>query len=179
MFKKMPGLLILLLSFTFLVGCDLVGILTEEVVTENNSNESSEIISIADLENIDYFRSGALEHILEGELNGRGQAVGFHYDGLPTKKGKVITGTETEPNEYGVYEAQVEVEGVEKTSNNGKSSFFPDEWTAQEVVDAINEAYEDRNFITGNTYEGFTSEGILISMYIDQNEQIISAFPIY
>ena len=68
---------------------------------------------------------------------------------------------------------------VAKTSNGGKSSFFPDEWTAQEVVDAINEAYEDRNFITGNTYEGFSSEGTLISMYLDQNDQIISAFPIY
>ena len=129
--------------------------------------------------NTDYFRDGALEHILEGELNGRGQAVGFHYDGLPTKKGEVIAGTETEPNEYGIYEAKVEVSGVEKASNSGKSSFFPDEWNAQQVVDAINEAYDDRNFMTGNTYEAFTSEGVLISMYLDQNDKIISAFPIY
>src|SRR5690625_3079919 len=179
MYKKVQGLLIFLASLFLLVSCDLLEIIEEEMMIDNDVNEESSIMSISELENTTYFRDGALEHILEGELNGRGQAVGFHYDGLPTKKGEVIAGTETEPNEYGVYEAKVEVSGVEKASNSGKSSFFPDEWSAQQVVDAINEAYEDRNFMTGNTYEGFTSEGVLISMYLDQNDKIISAFPIY
>ncbi len=179
MLKKIQRLLLLLASLLFLVSCDLLEIIDEAGILENNTNEELSITSIAELENRDYFREGALEHILEGELNGRGQAVGFHYDGLPTKKGEIIAGTKTEPNEHGVYEAKVEVSGVAKTSNGGKSSFFPDEWNAQEVVDAINEAYEDRNFITGNTYEGFSTEGVLISMYLDQNDQIISAFPIY
>src|SRR5699024_2748586 len=179
MLKKRSGIIILLISLFFLVSCDLIDLPNEGLILENNIDEGTSMTSISDLENTDHFRNGALEHILEGELNGRGQAVGFHYDGLPTKKGQIISGTETEPNEQGVYEAKVEVSDVAKTSNGGKSSFFPDEWTAQEVVDAINEAYEDRNFITGNTYEGFSSEGTLISMYLDQNDQIISAFPIY
>lgn len=179
MFKKVQGLLILLASLFLLVSCDLLEIIEEEIMIDNDFNEESSIMSISELENTAYFRNGALEHILEGELNGRGQAVGFHYDRLPTKKGEIISETETIPNEHGVYEAKVEVEGVEKTSNSGKSSFFPDEWSAQQVVDAINEAYDDRNFITGNTYEGFTSEGVLVSMYLDQNDQIISAFPNY
>jgi len=179
MVNKRHGIIILLISLFFLVSCDLLDLPNEEGILDHNNDKEVVITSISDLENTDYFREGALEHILEGELNGRGQAVGFHYDGLPTKKGQIISGTETEPNEQGVYEAKVEVSDVAKTSNGGKSSFFPDEWTAQEVVDAINEAYEDRNFITGNTYEGFSSEGTLISMYLDQNDQIISAFPIY
>src|SRR5690625_736830 len=179
MVKKIRGIAILLISLFFLVSCDLIKLPNEGVVLENYIDEDVSTMAISDLENTEHFRNGALEHILEGELNGRGQAVGFHYDGLPTKKGEVIAGTETEPNEYGVYEAKVEVSGVEKASNSGKSSFFPDEWSAQQVVDAINEAYEDRNFMTGNTYEGFTSEGVLISMYLDQNDKIISAFPIY
>lgn len=176
MFKKIRVLFILLMSLFFLASCDLLEIIEDN---ENGLNEQSLITSISELKDTDYYRDGALEHILEGELNGRGQAVGFHYDGLPTKKGEVIAGTETEPNEYGVYEAKVKVSDVAKTSNSGRSSFFPEEWDAQQVVDAINEAYDNRSFISGNTYEGLTSEGMIISMYLNQSDLIISAFPIY
>ncbi|HLR42639.1 MAG TPA: EndoU domain-containing protein, partial [Pseudogracilibacillus sp.] len=132
--------------------------------------------NLVDTEN---FRPNALEHILEGELNGKGQAVGFHYDHLPTKKGEIIAGTETELDEHGVFEAEVSVEGVEKTSNRGRSTFFPDDWDSQDVVDAINEAFENKEFINGNTYEGLTEEGIIVRMYLDNNDKIISAFPVY
>ena len=176
MFKKIQVLFILLISLFFLASCDLLEMIEDNA---NGLNEESLITSVSELKDTDYYRNGALEHILEGELNGRGQAVGFHYDGLPTKKGEVIAGTETEPNEYGVYEAKVKVSDVAKISNSGRSSFFPDEWDAQQVVDAINEAYDNRSFITGNTYEGLTSEGMIISMYLDQSDLIISAFPIY
>lgn len=165
------------MSMFLLVGC---GILEDILnITEENANQELSVITIDELEDTDHFRKGALEHILEGELNGRGQAVGFHYDGLPTKKGEVISGTETDPNEHGVYEAKVEVSGIAKTSNGGKSTFFPIKWNAQEVVDAINEAYEARSLKTGNTYEGLTVEGQIVQMYLDQNDKIISAFPVY
>lgn len=155
-------------------GCDLPFDLLEEQLSANE-----QAMTIDDLVRTENFRQGALEHILEGELNARGQAVGFHYDRLPSKKGKIIEGTKTAPNEHGVFEAEVSVEGVKKESNRGRSSFFPDEWSAQEVVDAINEAYESRQFITGNTYEGLTRTGVMIRMYLDHNERIISAFPLY
>jgi len=155
-------------------GCDLPFDLLEEQLSANE-----QAMTIDDLVRTENFRQGALEHILEGELNARGQAVGFHYDRLPSKKGKIIVGTKTAPNEHGVFEAEVSVEGVKKESNRGRSSFFPDEWSAQEVVDAINEAYESRQFITGNTYEGLTRTGVIIRMYLDHNERIISAFPLY
>ena len=120
-----------------------------------------------------------MEHILEGELNARGIAVGFHYDGLPTKKGEIIPGTESKPNKQGVFEAKVKVSGEAKQSNGGKSTFFPNEFTAQEVVDAINEAYATSTYLSGNTYEGLSLDGIHIRMYLDKNNKIISAFPVY
>src|SRR5699024_7371985 len=119
---------------------------------------NDDVTLIDELTETDYFRKGALEHILEGELNRRGQAVGFHYDQLPTKKGEIISGTETDINEFGIYEAKVIVSDIEKTSNQGMSTFFPDVWDTQDVIDAINEAYEERVFISGNTYEGLTAE---------------------
>ena len=137
-----------------------------------------DIITISELERTENFRDGALEHILEGEINRNGDAVGFHYEGLPTSKGTVIEGTRTDPNNFGVYEAEVEVEGIKKRGNNGISSFFPLFWNSQEIVDAINETYDSREFVTGNTYEGLTADGMVIRMYLDGNDKIITAFPV-
>lgn len=157
-----------------------------EQIIENDEPNKDETIStlqevtpIDELHSTEYFRPGALKHILEGELNRRGQAVGFHYDQLPTKKGEILQGTKTAPNEFGVFEAEIEVEGVKKTSNQGKSSFFPDDWDTQDIVDAINEVYDNREHLTGNTYGGLTADGMQIHMYLDEEELIISAFPIY
>jgi len=171
--KKFVSILLTVFMILLFVGCDLDGL------DSHNNNEAFEVTDINDLDQIEHFRSGALEHILEGELNKNGQAVGYHYDQLPTKKGEIIEGTETKPNEVGIYEAEVIVSDVKKTSNGGKSTFFPDEWDSQDVVDAINEAYEAKTFINGNTFEGLTSDGVVIRMYLDNNEQIISAFPVY
>ena len=152
-------------------------------VTEGNlGNEESKVTvnSIEDLKNTENFKEGALEHILEGEINSKGQAVGYHYENMPGSKGSVREGSRSEENEYGVYTAKVSVDGVKKTSNGGKSSFFPLDWDPQQVVDAINEAYEEKVFKTGNTYYGYSKEGVKINMYIDEStDKIISAFPEY
>ncbi|WP_143315114.1 EndoU domain-containing protein [Clostridium sp. HBUAS56017] len=145
------------------------------------SEEAAVVVDdISKLNNIENFKNGALEHILEGELNARGKAVGFHYEGMPTAKGNIIQGTESLPNEFGVYAGKVEVNGVLKTTNNGVSSFFPKSWSAQDIVDGINKAYNNRIFKSGNEFYGYTSNGMKIKMYIDSNtNKIISAFPEY
>src|SRR5699024_5721933 len=109
----------------------------------------------------------ALPHILEGELNRKGQAVGFHYAELPTRKGEIIEDSETEEDEQGIYEAKVSVSEVEKTSNNGRSTFFPDGWHSLDVVDAIDEVYKIKDFISCNTYEGMTEEGNIVRINLN------------
>jgi RHS repeat-associated protein len=138
--------------------------------------------NISKLNNTGIFRSGTLEHILEGELNAKGKAVGFHYEGMPTAKGNIIQGTKAGPNPFGVYTARVEVNGVLKVGNGGFSTFFPESYTPQNIIDSINEAYSSRQFIQGtsNTFIGQTSSGIIVEMYIDSStSKIISAFPKY
>lgn len=174
--RHIQKIVILLLGIFLLAGCGFIDDLLEDT---NSSDAITEVTPIEGLDDTDNFRPGALEHILEGELNRSGKAVGYHYDQLPSKKGEIIKGTETSPNEEGVYEAEVSVDGVTKESNRGRSTFFPDDWDTQDVVDAINEGYENRTFISGNTYEGLTEEGVLIRMYLDDQERIISAFPVY
>lgn len=178
-FKKYKSILLsIIIALTFIfTGCS-------KEVQDNISNKvdssTKTDISISDLKNTENFKNGAIEHILEGEINSQGKAVGFHYEGLKSSKGRVIEGTESKENEYGVYTAEVEVDGVKKTSNKGKSSFFPKDLSPQQVIDAINEAYKDREYKSGNEYYGYAKSGMKISMYIDENtDKIISAFPQY
>lgn len=172
--KKLSYLLLTgFLLFIFL-GCD-----ANIDATNEHGGEVIAVTSIEELENTDYFRDSALVHILEGELNRKGQAVGFHYDQLPTKNGEIIEGTETKENDLGIYEAKVVIDDVEKSSNSGKSTFFPDDWDTQDVIETINEAYDEKSFINGNTYEGIANNGVVVRMYLDNNEKIISAFPVY
>lgn len=152
-----------------------------ETLSETPPAEEEElppVVTLEDLEQTDIFGKNSLVHIFEGEINRKGNATGYHSEALPDTPGEVIPGTETEPNAQGVYTAQVRVDGVEKTSNRGYSSFFPQDWTAQQVVDAINQAYATRQHDGGNTYIGQSDQGMLISMYLDQQDKIISAFPL-
>lgn len=130
---------------------------------------------ISNLENTGHFRNGALDHIFCGDVKSNGSVSGYHYENVSGAKTRIIPGTKTSPNRYGVYEAKV----IGKISNNGKSAFFPSTMSPQEVVDRINQAYLHRHFVGGNTYSGTTSTGMAIEMYLDTNYKIISAYPIY
>ncbi len=47
----------------------------------------------------------------------------------------------------------------------------------QDVVDAINQAYNTRTYIKGNTYRGVSSSGMPVQMFLNSADEIISAFP--
>ena len=140
------------------------------------------------LRNAGNFTPDSLKHIFEGQINFRGQAVGYHYEGLPGTAGHTVLGTACHPNTYGVYQAKVTVRGVPKLANGGYSTFFPKSMTPQQVVDSINEAYNNRSNVTGNICVGQTTSpiltpsgiilaGMIIEMYLDSSGKIISAFP--
>ena len=131
------------------------------------------------LKNTENFTDSAIEHIFEGQVNARGKAVGYHYEGIEGTSGNVIPGTESSTNNFGIYKAKVEVNGIPKTANGGFSSFYPKSMSPQEVIGSINEAYRNRVYIRGNTYSGLTSSGMEIEMFLDKNGKIISAYPVY
>ena len=187
----------LLLFFLFGNSSDQ-GILTEDTVSENvvvtsqeamdtydeesNQPENKETVYektvLITLENTDIFIDSAIEHIFEGNVS-RGKAGGYHYECIKDTAGKVISGTEVDLNDLGVYKAQVEVDGILKKTNKGYSTFFPKDMNPQEVVDSINEAYDNRVFVEGTskTYRGSANNGLEIEMYINEKGKIISAFP--
>ncbi|MDT8979323.1 EndoU domain-containing protein [Paenibacillus sp. chi10] len=133
--------------------------------------------NLDDLKNTESFKKGttsnALNHIFEGEII-KGQAVGFHYEGMPNSKGKVV-GNVDPPNEYGVYRANIEVDGILKKA---KTTFFPKDWTPQQVIDEINIAFNNKVVYKNNRYRGTASTGITIE-FIIKSGKITSAYPLY
>ncbi|MBF0746382.1 EndoU domain-containing protein [Gemella sp. 19428wG2_WT2a] len=141
-------------------------------VSTNTSSNSS--LKISDLKNTNNFASHAVTHIFHGEINRRGEAVGYHHEGLPGGKGKILQITGKEDSK-GIYRAKVQVDNVEKRA---QSTFFPKKMSAQEVIDAVDEAFKNKKQISDALYEG-TGKGLTIQMYLDNKGKIATAFPIY
>ena len=134
--------------------------------------------SLIELKNTDNFMDSTIEHIFEGNVR-RGKAGGYHYECIKDTAGNIVNGTEVLINDLGVYKAQVEVNGIPKSGNGGYSTFFSKEMSPQDVIDSINEAYNNKVFVVGskNSYIGISNNGLEIEMYINNNGKIISAFP--
>ena len=156
-------------------------------VSENAESKTEEIsevsgyymADISNLENVDYFASGTLEHIFDGTINKKGNATGYHYTMVLDSKGKIIDGTRSKEDENGVFTGNVEVDGIKK---NGFSSFYPESWTPQQVVDAINTAYDEAVANPDNPknslWIGHYGD-IEIDMYLNDSRQITTAYPVY
>ncbi len=143
--------------------------------TQSAIKKSEWLENLKNTENIKQgTKENGLNHIFDGEVLKNGKANGFHYEGMPDSKGKVVENIDP-PNEYGVYRANIEVDGVPKKP---KSTFFPKEWTPQQVIDATNQAFNNKEVFKNNRYRGQTDSGMVIEMII-KNDKIVSAYPLY
>jgi hypothetical protein len=61
-------------------------------------------------------------------------------------------------DKYGVYEAKVSINGVEK---GGVSTMYPDDWSPQQIMNEVQHAYENMELYKGtNIFRGEASNGI-------------------
>ena len=125
------------------------------------------------------FSRHGLEHIFDGTVNKKGKATGYHYSRVEDSKGRILDGTRSKKDANGVFTAKVEVDGVKK---DGFSSFYPEDWSPQDVVDAINAAYKDAmndpKNPRGSLWIGHAGK-LEIDMYLDDNRKILTAYPIH
>ena len=147
--------------------------------SEKAAETSYTMADIKKLKNTENFAKNTLEHIFDGTINGKGKATGYHYTKVSDSKGKIIDGTRSDTDENGVFTGKVEVSGIKK---NGFSSFYPESWTPQQVVDAINTAYKDATANPsnpkGSLWIGYCGD-LEIDMYLNSNKMITTAFPVY
>lgn len=69
-----------------------------------------------------------------------------HCEGVQGAPCNIVLGTKTTPNQYGVYQAQVN----NKTGNGGISSFFLTSMTPNQITQEMRMAYANRTFVSGN-----------------------------
>lgn len=148
-------------------------------IGKNEQEKKYTLADLKDLRNTDIFSRSAIEHIFEGQINSKGEAVGYHYDQIENTPGSIVSGTKSSKDSHGVYKGKVTVLGTDKTGNQGYSTFYPDDMSPQQVVDGIYQAYKKRVYKTGNIYYGYSDDGIKITMYLNDSNKIISAFPDY
>ncbi|MFA0814286.1 MAG: EndoU domain-containing protein [Anaerofustis sp.] len=145
-----------------------------------NAKTNDEIFQLIPQQYKDIFAPDHLEHILLGEIvrNKKGveEAKGFHSESMPQPIGTIVQETLNPKNQNGIYRANVEIKGILKKD---QSTFFPKEWSAFQVVEAIHEAYQNRKLVSGKKYRyiGETKKGLEILMYLDDNDKIITAYP--
>ena len=148
--------------------------------TDNTAAKASYTMAdIKNLKNTEHFAKNTLEHIFDGTINGKGKATGYHYTLVSDSKGEIISGTRSSTDRHGVFTGEVKVSGVKK---NGFSSFYPESYTPQQVVDAINEAYDyalsDPDNPHGSLWIGYSGD-LEIDMYLDGSKKITTAYPVY
>jgi hypothetical protein len=107
-------------------------------------------------------------HIEFGEINRRGEAVGYHYrpNGVDPPGARVVRVVQP-PDSNGVYRARVTLRDPASGAwlpKKAPSTFYPDAMTRDEVVDAIlaafhaSEGRQDGQFV-GPSGRGFAIEG--------------------
>ncbi|MBQ8692507.1 MAG: EndoU domain-containing protein, partial [Synergistaceae bacterium] len=134
---------------------------------------------LSELQRIANFQRAAVNHIFMGEIKD-GAASGYHYSRIKNARGYILPAADKEYiSGYGAYKAKIAGDGMIKDANSGYSSFFPDAMTPQEVIDAINEAYNNKSRVDedDNAFAGFAANGMEIIIFVDNRGKIISAFP--
>ena len=154
---------------------------TEDSVLKMSSGSGGTSTSSTIPNNPKPITAKTLEHIFHGEINKKGNAVGFHSDAgemqaINQTRATKITKT---PDKNGVYVGKVEVQGIAKKA---ESSFFPDSWSKSDVINAVKEAYANRIADTSkgaNYFEGKSSSGVTVGMFLNKDGTIATAFPIH
>jgi|GEM_PF-5947221 len=127
-----------------------------------------------------------MNHLFHGEINNSGKAIGFHHRGSIGHEGhaRIVPGTETPPNALGVYQAKVEVFDAANGQwvlKGSRSTFFPDGWNRQRVLDEIRGAFDTKSFPVPNEpryWVGVSPSGARIGGYLDAAGNIRTAFPL-
>lgn len=120
-----------------------------------------------------------LHHIFEGEINRRGKPVGYHSrPGGEDPSGARVTRIVDEPNGEGVYIADVEIQARSGRWQGKRSTFFPDEMSRDEIVQAILHAWENGQKFPDDRFRGDSGEGFTIEGRTLRDGRINTAYPI-
>lgn len=120
-----------------------------------------------------------LWHVFEGEINRKGKPTGYHSrpGGVDAANARIVS-IKDRPNRAGVYTANIEVRDGGQWKSKF-SSFFPDNMSQEEVIDAIVSAYNSSNDKNKQPWQGPSGLGFNIQGYTTSKGGINTAFPVF
>jgi len=120
-----------------------------------------------------------LHHVFEGEINRKGKPVGYHSrPGGQDPNGAKIVKMRDKPNRAGVYTAIIAINDQGDWKEKF-SSFFPDNMSQQDVVDAVLNAYRKSADKKKQPWQGPSGLGFDIQGYTLSKGDINTAFPVF
>jgi hypothetical protein len=122
-----------------------------------------------------------IAHIENGEINRRGEAVGYHHrpNGVDPPEAKVLRVTQP-PDAAGVYRARVALHDAasgEWIDKRASSTFFPDAMSVGAVIEAVLSAYRNGQRRGDGEFAGDSGRGFMIEGW-SQSGRIAAAYPL-
>jgi Bacterial EndoU nuclease len=120
-------------------------------------------------------------HIEFGEVNNRGEAVGYHYrpNGVDPPGAQVLRIVQP-PDTEGVYRARVAIRDPGSGAwvrKKAPSTFYPDAMTPDDVVEAVLAAFHNGKVRGDGQFLGPSGRGFVIEGWY-QNGRINAAYPL-
>src|SRR5271154_549775 len=122
-----------------------------------------------------------IAHIQTGEINRRGEAVGYHHrsNGVDPPGARVLWIVQP-PDANGVYRARVALRDPETGAwldKRASSTFFPDAMSNDEVVQAVLAAFHHGQRRGDGEFSGASGRGFVIEGWY-QRGRIAAAYPL-
>lgn len=131
------------------------------------------------------FASEGLSNIFNGNLVQNNAAnssqqykvIGYRLQSVYRENINVIAKSLETPE--GIYQGTTFLNGVRRKGCNADGLFFPKDWTRENVIDAISEAYQNKILKNADKqiFKGETSSGMKIDLWLDENEKVTDAMP--
>ncbi len=119
----------------------------------------------------------SLHHMTVGKIS-RQKVKGVHF--YHPDRIRIIKKISIEET-TGIYSAKIEKlnENTEQWIEKDEiTTFFPDSWSMHQLFHECAYAYENKTHDTGNIYLASTPSGVQVKFIIDENEKIITFFPV-
>jgi hypothetical protein len=122
------------------------------------------------------------DHVLGADYNAAGKPTGGHS--LLNGDVKIVAGTESIADAYGVYKATIQVpdptnpgQWLTKTSNDLVNTMFPKEWSVARIKVEVDAAWSNpQKTVVGNSWFSFTPSGVRVQGYLSPRTTV---FPVY
>lgn len=154
-------------------------LLAVEIVSQ--SLDTNEILAYSE-DYVAELTEKSKQHILWGEINKSGRAVGGHFYGA-IERGtlRIRPNTKVEERDFDIIRAFIDIRGDDGQwiQKSAKTTFFPRNWSENDVLNAVSRAFRNKKFVGDNEFHGASGSGFDIRMHLktDGSDEIITAFP--